>query len=633
MRLSFVVVLRFACSAAALALVGCDCGGPTPVACSVDGDCPSGQRCVDQRCSPGADAGGQDAGGGEDARVPDAGRPDTGFVGCGDGRVLAGEACDDGNRDGGDGCSADCSMIEPDYACPTPGSPCVSTVVCGDGVLGGAEACDDRNTGGGDGCSADCASVEPGWTCPTPGLRCLAAACGDDIVAGTEECEDGNTTSGDGCSETCAFEEGFACDAGPGLACRPVPCGDGVAEGTEQCDDGNTLLGDGCDPFCHREPMCSDGVCASVCGDGIRLPGEACDDGNLRDGDGCSSSCALEEGFTCTDDVTLDPESVSVPIVYRDFRGCDLAGGHPDFQCFLGSETGIVASTLGADGRPVYSRASGGTATTTGAASFDQWYRDSSFAVTVVDRLTLGRTAPGTYVFDQSDFFPLDSRGWVAMGMEPLRAGSGGDHNFHFTSELRYWFVYEGDEVLTFRGDDDVWVFINRRLAIDLGGVHGALSAGITLDATAAATLGLTLGGVYEVVVFQAERHTTQSSYRLTLENFGAGRSICEPVCGDGIVTRDELCDDGVNDGSYGHCAPGCLAFGPRCGDAVVQSEEGEECDDGVNLGGYDRCNPGCVLGPRCGDGTVQAEFGEQCDDGNRTPLDGCSETCTMEIG
>lgn len=52
-----------------------------------------------------------------------------------------------------------------------------------------------------------------------------------------------------------------------------------------------------------------------------------------------------------------------------------------------------------------------------------------------------------------------------------------------------------------------------------------------------------------------------------------------EAVCGNGIVEDGELCDDGVNDGSYGHCNPGCMVLGPYCGDGTVNGPE--PCDDG----------------------------------------------------
>lgn len=597
-----------------LLTAGCDPGVAPVVRCVSDDDCGSNLICVDGRCVPSEDSGSRDA----TIEPHDIGPlPDVPGPRCGDGRLRSGEVCDDGNVDPGDGCDATC-QIESGWSCPTPGMACVSLVVCGDGAIGGTEVCDDDNADAGDGCSATC-TVEAGWDCPNVGLPCTAAACGDGVVAGTEECEDGDAPpeSGDGCDASCAFEEGFDC-AVVGSPCIDVECGNGLAEGTEQCDDGNNILGDGCDPFCHREPRCTDGVCEARCGDGLRLPAEVCDDGNLRDGDGCSSTCTREEGFTCMD-TGGEPTEVSIPIVYRDF-----AVSHPDFEDFLGTDNDIVTDTLGADGRPVYAGAPT-TPTTSGAANFDQWYRDvDGVNQTVVERLTLGLLSPGIYRFDNSSFFPLDGR---------LFGNEGNAHNFHFTSELRYWFEYRGGEQLDFTGDDDVWVFVNRHLAVDLGGVHGAQSGGVLLDATAATTFGLTVGGIYEIALFQAERHTTQSNYRLTLGGFNAVRSECDFVCGDGIVTRFERCDDGINDGRYGGCMPGCLLPGPRCGDGTVQMDEGEACDDGVNLGGYGMCAPGCMLGPRCGDGTVQGTFGEECDDGNVTPLDGCDAMCRDELG
>lgn len=65
------------------------------------------------------------------------------------------------------------------------------------------------------------------------------------------------------------------------------------------------------------------------------------------------------------------------------------------------------------------------------------------------------------------------------------------------------------------------------------------------------------------------------------------------PVCGDGVVEGDEVCDDGTNDGSYGGCAPGCTALGPSCGDGLVNGDE--PCDDGDALDG-NGCNTNCLV-------------------------------------
>lgn len=63
-------------------------------------------------------------------------------------------------------------------------------------------------------------------------------------------------------------------------------------------------------------------------------------------------------------------------------------------------------------------------------------------------------------------------------------------------------------------------------------------------------------------------------------------------VCGDGQVEGDEICDDGINDGAYGGCAPDCTGLGPHCGDDVAQAVE--DCDDGNSTNG-DGCNNDCV--------------------------------------
>ncbi|HLT38504.1 MAG TPA: fibro-slime domain-containing protein, partial [Enhygromyxa sp.] len=62
--------------------------------------------------------------------------------------------------------------------------------------------------------------------------------------------------------------------------------------------------------------------------------------------------------------------------------------------------------------------------------------------------------------------------------------------------------------------DDDVWVFVNGQLGVDLGGVHGPLTGNIDMDAVAGA-FDLQLGQVYALDFFSAERHTTLSNFNI----------------------------------------------------------------------------------------------------------------------
>ena len=355
---------------------------------------------------------------------------------------------------------------------------------------------------------------------------------------------------------------------------------------------------------------------------------------------------------------------------------------HPDFNVFFGTGIkGVVAPTLGADGRPVYVTPAnpGQPANFTGKANYDKWYNnDPVYNRTVVGNITL--TPVGTlYVYDSEPFFgPLDGKGFnAAPGVLDANAKAPArKHNYSFTSETHFWFEYGGGEKFDFSGDDDVWVFVNGTLAIDLGGLHSKLQAGFTLDKTTGVAhtsysgvagtdvdLKLKIGSVYELVMFHAEREEVDSNFKLTLKDFNKPKSTCAPVCGDGIVTRTEVCDDGKNTGEYGGCMPGCKQRGPYCGDGAVD-EAHEKCDDGVNLSPYGGCAPGCILptcgdgivqaseqcddmvldgkyggctaqcllAPHCGDGVIQAEQGEQCDDGNRATGDDCDNSCTYPI-
>ena len=99
-------------------------------------------------------------------------------------------------------------------------------------------------------------------------------------------------------------------------------------------------------------------------------------------------------------------------------------------------------------------------------------------------------------------------------------AGWGRDtckHNYSFSMAVSASFKYVKGQYFEFRGDDDVWVFINNRLVVDIGGIHDKVEGAVDLDTIGKndPSLALKEGREYPFHIFYAERQKTGSNFKM----------------------------------------------------------------------------------------------------------------------
>lgn len=214
---------------------------------------------------------------------------------------------------------------------------CLPLPVCGDGVRGEInELCDDGNTTDGDGCSADCQIVDAGELCARASALTLDATIQGDTTMGADglmsTCQPGLARAdlfevappGPGrlrlhltspSSQTLSARTSCA-DGDSELACH----GDfGVATDQELIVQVTELTPAPLTAMVSAATVLEEGPYALVaefvpeqCGDGIIAGREVCDDSNTTGADGCSADCrAIEYDYFCAQAPALSTTAVT----------------------------------------------------------------------------------------------------------------------------------------------------------------------------------------------------------------------------------------------------------------------------------------------------------------------------------
>ncbi|MDI1475213.1 DUF4215 domain-containing protein [Polyangium sp. y55x31] len=602
-----------------------DCGGGTcspcgpGLGCTQDSDC-AGESCSGSVCLPTC----TDEVENHNETDVDCGGPNCSP--CGDGLVCSVDSdcvskicpnglcqkasCMDtvqnGNETSVDCGGTDCAPCGDGLVCNGPtdcqSSVCTGNVcqaaTCTDTVKNGAET--DADCGGG-----TCTTCELGKSCLVngdctsnicAGKVCVLSLCGDGIITGPETCDDGNAVAGDGCDAACALEVGWLCAGTPNV-CNTI-CGDGIITGPETCDDADTDAGDGCSATCKAELgyVCTGlpSVCKTVCGDGIPAGSEPCDDGNMNDDDACLPGCVAA---TCGDGfVNLAAE------------GCDDGNKTPGDGCNATCQAEPFFACFGAPSTCVLVESEPNPACATASGPLKPPFVVTGKITPVGDIDYYSFTVPAVADVKIESF--VTSVGSCATG-----------------NDTKIWLHAPDCTTVVIEDDDD--------------GINNCSLIDPAVD-TAARKLA---PGTYYVRFEEYGNNAAIAAYQLQVQFMA--------LCGDGVVSGSETCDDGnkaAGDGCSATCvveqgyqctgAPSVCVT--SCGDGVINGAD--VCDDGNKTAG-DGCSATCTIesgysclgSPSycaligCGNGIIDGT--DVCDDHNKTAGDGCSATCTVEAG
>lgn len=209
-------------------------------------------------------------------------------------------------------------------------------------------------------------------------------------------------------------------------------------------------------------------------------------------------------------------------------------------------ETGLVETELGADYLPV---AVGGNGTPNRGMrgdNFKRWFnvvegQSKNYASTL--RLVYNAEWAEFSYFSE-EFYPLDE---IVVTDESVNI-DGKNHLFTLNFGVPFRVLANGEEEFEITADDDTFVFVGSRLAIDMGGIHDAVTGRLKIDAEGKiyssvgegdlkyTGLRVSEGEDTIVRVFHADRNSESSVFGMSFKNMVLNVTSATLAKGEGGV-------------------------------------------------------------------------------------------------
>lgn len=205
-------------------------------------------------------------------------------------------------------------------------------------------------------------------------------------------------------------------------------------------------------------------------------------------------------------------QTTEVPIIVRDFIGYDrpvdpslTAYKHPDFDNrphSTGILLGLLEETLDKDKKPVFNdNIDPRKLYIESKETFAQWFRTIEGVNKEVRKTITFESINDSseYEFIDEWFLPINGEGFGDFFDE------NDPRNYNFTVEATFYLLCKENTpiVFTCSSDDDLWLFVNNKLALNLGGLHSFERITETINPE---DFNAKPGDYMEIKVFKAER-------------------------------------------------------------------------------------------------------------------------------